>query len=281
MVIHAVLLALGIVVGLFLFYLWGIHPRIDGKRKQKTLDLARWDFAHRGLWDMTQNIPENSLPAFARAADQGYAIELDVHLTKDRKLVVFHDDSLMRVCHVRGTCERMNAEDLMKLSLSFTEHHMPLLEDVLRLVNGRVPLLIELKLPSVSTEICRYVYDLLKDYQGSCLIESFNPLGLRKYKQLDPDAIVGQLSGKYTAKDRLNPLIALLSSSLLVNALSRPDFVAYNFRTSDAFGFYLNQNLFRIPVFAWTVRTSEEFRKCRHAYDGIIFEKFLPAEIVC
>lgn len=279
MVIRAVLIALGIVVGLFLLYLWGIHPRMDSGRKQKTLDLAKWDFAHRGLWDMAQNIPENSMPAFERAADQGYAIELDVHLTKDKKLVVFHDDSLMRICSIHGTCERMNAKDLMRLPLSHTEYHMPLLKDVLRLVNGRVPLLIELKLPSVSTEICGYVYELMKEYRGTYLIESFNPLGLRKYKKLDPDAIVGQLSGKYTARDHLNPLIALLSSSLLVNALSRPDFVAYNFRTSDAFGFYLNQYLFRIPVFAWTVRTSDEFRKCRHSFDGIIFEKFLPAEI--
>ena len=280
MVIRAVLTSFGIVAGLFLLYLWGIHPRMNARRKQKTLDFARWDFAHRGLWDMTQNIPENSMPAFERAAAQGYAIELDVHLTKDKKLVVFHDDSLMRICNVHGSCERMNAEDLVKLPLSFTEYHMPLLEEVLHLVNGRVPLLIELKLPSVSTEICRYVYDLLKDYPGTYLIESFNPLGLRAYKKLDPDAIVGQLSGKYSSRDRLNPLIALLSSSLLVNTLSRPDFVAYNFRTSDAFGFYLNQYLFRIPVFAWTVRTSEEFRRCRHSFDGIIFEKFLPAEIV-
>ncbi|MGN0361735.1 MAG: hypothetical protein ACI4ET_02735, partial [Bilifractor sp.] len=100
--------------------------------------------------------------------------------------------------------------------------------------------------------------------------------GLKKYKKLDPDVIIGQLAGKYSASDHLHPLIALLSSSLLVNTLSRPDFVAYNFRTDDAFGFYLNHNLFRVPVFAWTVRTAEEFQRCRPSYDGIIFEKFLP-----
>ncbi|MCC6093561.1 MAG: glycerophosphodiester phosphodiesterase [Eubacterium sp.] len=276
MVIHALLITGGIIAGFFMLFLWGVHPRMNNQRKEQTLQLAKWEFAHRGLWDMKQKIPENSIPAFARAVEKGYAIELDVHLTRDGSLVVFHDDSLMRICHVHGTCESMDLAALQKLPLSHTDCHMPLLQDVLKLVNGRVPLLIELKLPSVHTEICSHVYEALKGYSGPYLIESFNPLGLRKYKKLDPDVMIGQLAGKYTARDHLHPLIALLSSSLLVNTLSRPDFVAYNFRTDDAFGLYLNHNLFKIPVFAWTVRTVEEFRRCRPCYDGIIFEKFLP-----
>ncbi|MGN0363016.1 MAG: glycerophosphodiester phosphodiesterase family protein, partial [Bilifractor sp.] len=175
MVIRALLITCSIMVGIFLLFLWGVHPRMSARRREKTLCLAKWDFAHRGLWDTKQNIPENSMPAFARAVEKGYAIELDVHLTRDGALVVFHDDSLMRICHVRGTCESMTLAELQKLPLSRTEYHMPLLQDVLKLVGGRVPLLIELKLPSVHTEICTCVYQVLKDYSGPYLIESFNP----------------------------------------------------------------------------------------------------------
>lgn len=273
--LYSVLITGLILAVLILFYLWTIHPSF--RKKEVLKDFARWDYAHRGLWNLAdEGIPENSLPAFRRAVEHGFAIELDVHLTKDNQLIVFHDDDLKRICSVEGSCESMSAAQLQSLSLSGTGEYMPLLREVLDLVDGRVPLLIELKLPTMRTAICDHVRELLKNYKGSYLIESFHPLALRRYHKLDPSVPLGQLSSRYSAKTKMNPLFKLISSSLTENAVSRPDFIAYNFKHADALGFALNRRLFHTPAFAWTARSPKDYRACKKSFDAVIFERFLP-----
>jgi glycerophosphoryl diester phosphodiesterase len=118
-------------------YLYMIKParRVDMTQYGKK-------FAHRGLWD--QASPENSLAAFQKAVDAGYGIEFDIHKTSDGHVVVFHDDTLTRMCGVDGKIEQMTLAQLRELRLKGTDQQIPTLEELLCLVDGRVPLLVEL-----------------------------------------------------------------------------------------------------------------------------------------
>lgn len=260
--------------GAVLLYLGLIRP--DSRRRQECLAFSAWNFAHRGLWDMNAGIPENSLPAFRRAAERGFAIELDVHLTADGQLAVFHDDTLSRMCGLNRTVESMNYSELARLRLLNTEHRIPLLSEVLKLVEGRVPLLIEMKLPTRSTRLCPLLDRELAAYSGPYLIESFNPLGLRWYRKHRPAVLRGQLACRHAPAPGLEGFLRKLSASLLINCVSRPHFIAYHFLHMDGLGVRLNQSLFQIPVFAWTIRSQEDFEECKEKYCGVIFEGFVP-----
>lgn len=264
-----------VICALLLLFIWAVHP--DGNGREKSLILCARNFAHRGLWDLSHGIAENSLPAFQRAVKNGYGIELDVHLSRDNELVVFHDDTLNRVCGVPGSVESKTYPELKALSLSGTKLRMPLLSEVLETVNGKVPILIELKLPGMGCALCERVMELLSRYRGEYLIESFNPFALRWFRIHHPEIPRGQLSSRYDKRIRLNPIVKLASTSLVENMLSRPHFIAYNHKTDNVLGLALCRNLFHAPCFAWTVRSEKDARDCSGRYDAIIFEHFLPA----
>ena len=259
-----------------LIYLWLIHPRISGGRRRRCRNLAGWNYAHRGLWSRAAGIPENSMEAFSRAAGAGYGIELDVHVTADGFPVVFHDEELHRMCGVDGEVEEKTLPELQELRLGGTGHGIPLLSSVLEMVQGRVPLLIELKVPTTDISMCPRVWSLLKNYEGDYLIESFNPLAVRWFRRHCPEVIAGQLSARYSREDKNTSLMKFCSTTLLMNTISRPDFISYNCRHTDVIGYRLNRRLFRAPVFLWTIRTEEDYGECMRQCDGIIFEKFLP-----
>lgn len=261
---------------LLALYLWAIRP--NTARRENCLSFARWDFAHRGLWNMDRGIPENSLPAFKKAVDQGFAIELDVHLTKDQEIVVFHDDTLKRMCQLDRPVESMTYEELSRFRLLNTDCRIPLLSEVLHLVRGRVPLLIELKLPTSSTALCPLLDQMMASYSGKYLIESFNSLGLLWYRKNRPEILRGQLASRYAPSRGFDALLKKLSTALIVNAASRPDFIAYNYRHTRGLGFRLNHGFFKVPVFVWTVRSRLAYQRCRQKFSSVIFENFLPEE---
>ena len=142
-------------------YIFLVMPRaVDGA----DMDMLCCDFAHRGLWN--ERAPENSLSAFELAARAGYGIELDIQLSKDEKVVVFHDTSLKRMCGVeRKVCDLTLAE-LKTLTLGKTECRIPTLVEVLELIDGRVPLLIELKGEDLDTTLCGHAAKILDEYRG-------------------------------------------------------------------------------------------------------------------
>ena len=125
------------------FYLFTSAPGFH--KREKWQHLTGWDYAHRGLHDNEHGIPENSMAAFQRAVDKGYGIELDVHLTADNQLVVFHDDTLTRMCGINKKISGFLYSYLQQLRLLGTGEGIPLFKDVLALVDGKVPLIIELK----------------------------------------------------------------------------------------------------------------------------------------
>ena len=145
-----------------------ICPHLMLDHHKKWGPFIHWDYAHRGLYDNLWGVPENSLPAFQAAVDKGYGIELDVHLTADNELVVHHDDTLYRMCHVERDIKDMTLKEIRQYTLLATDEKIPTLQEVLDLVDGKVPLLIELKTEAHTCDrLCRILSKALHNYKGN------------------------------------------------------------------------------------------------------------------
>jgi glycerophosphoryl diester phosphodiesterase len=238
--------------------------------QKRTFPFAR-SYAHRGLHGGA--IPENSLLAFKRASDEGVGVELDVQLTKDDKLVVFHDETLLRMCGVDVHVRDLTYDELKNFSLAGTDQKIPLFKEVLDILGG-VPLLCEIKKrdENTDTKICHIVAHEIDEYKGNFLIESFNPLILRWFKKNRPDIIRGQLSQNFLKnKGDISGVSAFLMTHLLVNVISRPDFIAYR-HTDSSLGLTLFRRLFPAPLLGWTAKGDTEREALFSRFDGEIFE---------
>lgn len=241
----------------------------DMKKFKKVL------YAHRGLHNGER--AENSMSAFKAAVEAGYGIELDIRLSKDGKLVVFHDDTLDRVCGREGKVADFTADELAGFRLCGSDDGIPLFSDVLRLVDSRVPLLVEIKEDPGNDKVSVAACEMLSEYKGEFIVESFNPLSLRTVKKHKPEFIRGILSHRYYAYDNFKKPLYFLLQSLLLNVLCRPAFIAYDHRHASSVALRLNRLLFDTPTLAWTVRSEEEERAARKAgFDSVIFEGYLP-----
>jgi len=234
-------------------------------------------YAHRGLHNLDAGIPENSLKAFERACAFGYGIELDLQLSSDGEVMVFHDYTLDRMTGETGKLPERTAAELAGLHLLSrdglrTEEHIPTLREVLALVDGKVPLLIELKGENFDTSLCPAADRILQSYHGAYCVESFNPLLIGWYKTNRPDVYRGLL---YTDVFRVKSksLLNLLLSGMMLNFLARPHFIAYDGRFDRKLPLLLATKLFRADRFIWTVRTEEERGK---AGEPMIFENITP-----
>lgn len=256
-----------------LLYLWAIMPRIFNKPSKKMF--KEYYYAHRGLHDNNSDAPENSMKAFKKAVDAGYGIELDVQLTKDKIPVIFHDDNLLRVCGEKGAIGDYTWKELKQFRLFDTEETIPKFEEVLQLVDGQVPLIIEIKCNYLSLEICRLTYEKIKSYNGIYCVESFHPLAIRWFKKHAPNIMRGQLSSDFTKEGDKRVVLKLLSH-LLFNCIGKPDFIAYNCQYSGKVSRYLCKRIYRACMVAWTVRSKEQLKKIQREYDMFIFEGFLP-----
>ena len=189
------------------------------------------NYAHRGLHKKDKSIPENSLAAFRAAVDAGYGVELDVHLTADDKLIVFHDDTLKRACGVDARTDDMTLAQLKALRLFKTEHTIPTLDEALDVLGGRVPLILEIKRgvkPMRNVLLCRMIRDRLKSYDGPVCIESFDPAIVAWWRVHEPKVLRGQLSQpveKYLKNS--SRISGILCGNLFTNVIARPHFVAY------------------------------------------------------
>lgn len=257
---------------ILLLLLYIISPRF---RYQKNITpFLQYDFAHRGYWDMSENVPENSLPSFRLAVEHNYGIELDLHLTKDGQIVVFHDDDLTRMCGADLSVENTTYEELSRYTLSGTSEKIPLFSEVLSIVNGKVPLLIELKLPSTDMTLCSLVQKELETYNGAYLIQSFNCLGLFWFRKHAPHTLRGQLSSNLTKTEPDIPFIAcFVVEYLLSNLLARPDFISYKLKDERNISLFLHKHLFNTPIAMWTLHTKEEISYAKSKYSIAIFEK--------
>ena len=273
-------------------YLISIKPRIHGRPDYRPF--FGHMYAHRGLHNMnpaieklksiknthaqqpeTDRLPENSYAAIKRAADLGYGIEFDVHLTKDDVPVVFHDDTLNRICGVKGNLRDYTYAQLQQFRLLGTEERIPAFADILKMVDGRVPLIIEYKVEKNADKLCRICDRILSDYKGLYCIESFHPMAVRWYKIHRPNIVRGQRSEDFT-RQKLNIPYFLLSH-LIGNCYASPDFIAYNCKHKDELSRTICRKLYRSLSVAWTVRSQEELDRVSRSFDLFIFEGFVPA----
>lgn len=226
--------------------------------------------AHRGLHDLAQGAPENSMAAFQRGVDRGVAMELDIHLTADGQLAVLHDSGLKRMCGVPGKVEEWTLEDLKKLRLKNTPETIPTLPEVLDLVDGRVPLLIEIKNDGTQPagRLERVLTPLLDRYAGPFILESFYPPVLCWLRKNAPRFIRGQL-GEIDPNDRFHRMYV---KHLMFNPLTRPDFIAFDIQSIDH-RLRLACKRHKTPLFGWTIRTEEQREKAGRLCDGMIYEK--------
>ena len=226
--------------------------------------------AHRGFHNDT--IPENSLKAFENAIENGYAIELDVQQLKDETIVVFHDETLSRMTGKDGYLSNLTLSEVKEINLLKSEEKIPTFEEVLKFVNGRTPLLIEIKNSGKVGKFEKNILTLLENYKGEFAIQSFNPYVLKWFKENAPDVLRGQLSC-YFKKDKLSFYKKFLLKRLALNKMSDPDFISYD--ASKLPNMWVRRYA-ALPLLGWTVRSQKDYLKVIKYCDNIIFEGFEP-----
>ncbi len=229
--------------------------------------------AHRGLFDNDNKIPENSIPAFRRAADNGFGIETDVQMTRDGVLVVFHDDTLDRMTGVHGILSDYTYEELQSFRLLNTDCQIPTFEEFLTAANG-VNLIVEIKNHADIGEVEQKTYDMLKGYKGNYCIESFNPLIVRWFKVHAPEVIRGTLSCDYKS-DKMSNFRKWLLRELKLCNWNGSQFIAF-----DAATIATNKSVAKfgkkIPIICWTIRSQQQYEDLKPYFDNIIFDSYLP-----
>lgn len=228
--------------------------------------------AHRGLHD--EKIPENSLSAFRAAIARDLPIEIDIHVTADGELVVFHDNDLKRVCGAEVAIADATLAELKTYRLKGTEETIPTLQECLDTVAGQVPLLIEFKCLDRATcrRLCEAADTVLKGYAGDYVIQSFYPFVLYWYRKHRPDVCRGQLS---LCSEK--GLSRWMLGRMLFNSIARPDFISYEYKNAYRLNFRLAVALGAYPV-GWTFRSQSEVDKYKSHYRTYIFERFIPKE---
>jgi glycerophosphoryl diester phosphodiesterase len=228
------------------------------------------NYAHRGLHG--GGVPENSMAAFRRAVEAGYGIELDVHLSRDGEVVVFHDETLVRMTGCERRLAELTLDELRSLSLAGTDETIPTLAEVLSLVAGRVPILVELKGESTSTALCEKVAAQMRTYEGDYCFESFNPLLVRRIQKYLPRAYCGQLYTNVCREKGKRTLLYAALTAMAFNFLAHPDFIAYDQKERDSLPVRITTRLYRAARFVWTARTEEERETARALGEHAIFE---------
>lgn len=229
--------------------------------------------AHRGWYD--GQIPENSMPAFAKAVANGYLIELDVCLTKDQKVVVFHDENLQRMCNINKLVEECNYAELLKYNLLNSNYKIPLLSEVLTLVNQKVGLLIEIKSLKFNGVLEKETAKLLDKYQGDFAIQSFNILTLKWFKKHRNNYLRGLLASDFKNK-KINKLKKQFGKSLIADIILKTDFISYDLRALPN-SFVKNKRKTK-PILAWTIRNGNDYEKAQKYADNFICENKILAK---
>jgi len=244
--------------------------RIPPEAEKMAKKFCGLNCAHRGLHTENQKIPENSLPAFAAAREKGYGVELDVQLSKDGQVVVFHDDDLKRACGLDIPVNSLDWKELSALPLFGTHEHIPLLTETLKTL-GNAPAIVELKSTGANnTELCEKTLDILRLHGRYWCVESFDPYIVGWFRKNAPDVLRGQLSQPPEKYDSLSKFSAFMLGNLLANFVSRPHFVAYSNGKRPVIAQIC---LIMKPLKAvWTVRPDNDIAKCESENEIIIFE---------
>ena len=225
--------------------------------------------AHRGLHD--KKTPENTISAFLKANKHRLPIELDVQLTKDDELIVFHDKNLKRLIGVDKDIGDCSYEEIRKYKIKNSEEKIPLLREVLDLIDGSSYLDIEIKHYNRPFKLIKKVSALMQNYKGKYQIKSFNPLIPYLYKRKNPEIKCGILVGNLD-KTKLPKILKKILLDLKYLWIYKPDFIAYNI--DDINDKTIKKiNKYNIPLHLFTIDTLEKLKKAKGLSDTIIFEK--------
>lgn len=242
---------------ILVIYLFLIAPSFRRK------EFVQKKYTHRGHHSEDQSVLENSVQAFELAIKQGYGIELDVRLSKDDTVVVYHDDNLERLHHRDIKVSNLNSEELK-------EFNIMTLQEVLELVAGRVDLVVELKSGSQNKLLASKVYEILSDYEGSYSIESFDPRIVFWFRKNASDVMRGQLIMPIKQYDNL--LLGFLINSMVFHWLTRPHFIALNVKSSLKNPSLIINKLLGAKICWWVVH--KEHPTYMKWLDAYIFEYF-------
>lgn len=226
--------------------------------------------AHRGFHSSTEAIPENSIPAFIKAIESKYIIELDLHILKDGNVVVFHDDNLNRMTGISKNIKDTTYEEIKNLKLQGTNNYIPLFKDVLDLVQARVPIIVEFKYDVKAGILEKAAMDILKNYSGDFVVKSFSPFSILWFKKHYPEVPRGFLSSNMSSEKCFIKKFLLKNNFLL--KLLDVDFISYDINSLP------NQRIEKFRknhiVLGWTVRNKEDFAKGKQYCDNLICENF-------
>lgn len=219
----------------------------------------RQHHAHRGLHDELH--PENTLGAFETAISEGFGIECDVRLSKDNELIVVHDPTLYRLCQRDDRVDELTYDELQKIKIANSDYSFINLKTLLDLVDGQVPIMIEIKPNSQRQESVDKLYDLLADYTGNISVISFDPriVALCKKKK-KRDIPVGQIIEIFLSHKSL-PLWQRWALTLNVyQRFSRADFLSVNI---DLLTYYQWMTWFGVLIGVWTIKNPKDLQRCR------------------
>lgn len=236
--------------------------------------LTERPIAHRGLHRGSE-VPENSQPAFEAAIDAGLPIELDVQLTADSQLVVHHDKNLGRLTEETGPVRGRSLDELTAMTVAGGEHRIMSFREVLRFVDGRVPLLVEVKSGEAKQDRAAAVAQDLTDYTGEFAVQSFDPFIIGWFRKNAPEILRGQISGSFSQQKNLSLLSKKARQNLVLNVVSRPHFIAYELAFIGPKKAAALRRLGK-PLLLWTITTEEQRRKAELLGDNFIFEGFAP-----
>ena len=224
--------------------------------------------AHRGLHD--EIVPENSMKAFKRAMDKNLAIELDLQITKDNQVIVFHDRNLKRMTGIDKLVDKCLYEELKDIKLNNSDETIPNFKDVLKLVDGKVFLDIEIKHYKHSSKLVNIVEKELRDYKGDYSIKSFSPVIPFLYKKKRPDILCGVLVGNLD-NARIPRFMKKVLLKLKYLSFYKPDFVAYNI---DEINKEIIDKLqkYNIPLHLFTIKDKNILNKAKKISNTLIIE---------
>jgi glycerophosphoryl diester phosphodiesterase len=240
------------------------------KRLTKDSWLFKQALAHRGFHN--EQLPENSIGAFYNAINREYAIELDVHIISDGHIIVFHDSDVKRMTGMEQKTANLTLEDIGTLKLANTDYHIPLLDEVLEMVDGKVPLLIELKNSHKVGLLEEALVQRLARYNGEFMLQSFNPLRVKWLKKHTPSIIRGQISGLYE-NSQLKSYQKFILKYMFFNFLSKPDFINYQIEGLKSWRVRLLQRR-GMPVISWTAGDKDQYALALSLCDNAVFEGF-------
>ena len=236
--------------------------------------------AHRGLHDRAKGVVENTLSAADAAIAGNFAIECDVQDTADGEAVVFHDHTLERLTDQHGPVRARTAAELTGLAIAATADRIPTLQTFLELVNGRVPLIIEIKSRfDGDLGLTRRTVEIVSRYGGPVVLKSFDPGVVGALRAVAPDlprGIVAQ--GRYEGGEwrTLSEEMRHSMANLLHLPHSQPDFISWRVGDLPLAAPFLCRHLGGLPVMAWTVRTEDDRRRAAAHADQMVFEGFVP-----